>query len=52
LAGFTFAFKFTRMFKKTAILFLISVLTLTAFAQDKDSLTFVKTHWTKSKVAS
>ena len=39
------------MFKKTAILFLISVLTLTAFAQDKDSLTFVKTHWTKSRVA-
>ena len=39
------------MFKKTAILFLISALTSTAFAQDKDSLTFVKTHWTKSRVA-
>lgn len=39
------------MFKKTAILFLISVPTLTAFAQDKDSLMFVKTHWVKSRVA-
>ena len=39
------------MYKKTAILFLISVLTLTAFAQDKDSLMFVKTHWLKSRVA-
>jgi len=39
------------MFKKTAILLLVSILTSTAFAQDKDSLTFVKTHWTKSKVA-
>lgn len=39
------------MFKKTALLLLVSILTSTAFAQDKDSLIFVKTHWTKSKIA-
>ncbi|KQR71929.1 phosphodiester glycosidase family protein [Pedobacter sp. Leaf176] len=39
------------MLKSTAILFLIFILTSSAFAQDKDSLTFVKTHWIKSKIA-
>jgi len=39
------------MFKKTAILILISLVTLTAFAQDIDSLTFVKTNWVKTRVA-
>lgn len=38
------------MLKSTAIL-LIFILTSSAFAQDKDSLTFVKTHWIKSKIA-
>jgi len=39
------------MFKKTAILILISLVTLTAFAQDIDSLTFAKTNWVKTRVA-
>jgi len=39
------------MFKKTAILILISLVTLTAFAQDIDSLTFIKTNWVKTRVA-